>query len=374
MTKETPTSEIEENRDEERDEDPTAPDLAADDEPAPRAPRRPTGEQLLGFLAWMQVRYAPHMRRIDWAIVKGSTLALTLAFVSASIVSTSSASIMFSTADRMSRATQRPNVSAAAASIGSVLPSSSVTKDLKDRIVLRNLFNSDGQLAPDDAPQGAGTMSEEDMREQFERMPCTEEKLPVEVLGVIVRSGPEGNLVALKDPKVETADIYRSGDVLIDHEDYAVHQIQRDHIEFRKGDAKICVSPQGVPLRTNATSPLPSVADDPDKSVSMAIGADEIARLVGPGGSKAQTDAKLIPDGDNGSREIRGYRLLAVKPGSIFDRLKLKNRDVLVEVNGESLRDPTKGYRVYEVLDREREITIHFERNGERMTRKVTVQ
>lgn len=335
-------------------------------------------DRLLVQLQWLQVRFTPTFRRINWTAVRGIGLTATLSFVLASIVSTSSADILFRTAEKMQklanmRRSQLVDESGRGSSLGSVIPSAGSTSEIRNAILERNLFNSEGKLAPDDASNNSITVGERDRSAEFEQQPCINEKIPVQILGVIVRRDSRESLVAMKDAKVDTADIYRIGDNVIDHEDYSVHAIKRDVIEIRKGDVKICVSPEGSPKSAAGVSGSSPGADS-IKSESILLSAGDMSQLVGDGAAIAHQAAKLIPDGEVGSREVRGFRLLAIKPGSIFDRLKLKNRDVLVEVNGESLRDPTKGFKVYEVLDREREITIHFERNGERMTRKVTVQ
>lgn len=148
MTNEVRASKIEESRERERDASPRPAALL-------RPSHRFSIEGCLDFLARLQVRFAPRVRRADWSVVRGGALVLTLSFVSASIVSTSSASMMVSAADRMSRDSEPQNASR---TTGNVQRTSSVPVDLTERIALRNLFHPNDQLTPEDnaAPPKAG--------------------------------------------------------------------------------------------------------------------------------------------------------------------------------------------------------------------------
>ncbi len=129
-------------------------------------------------------------------------------------------------------------------------------------------------------------------------------------------------------------------------------------------------SEQAKPISSAAGPSAPR----PEASESIDVGDEEMKNLLGPELARAMNEAKLIPDPAPGGSGIQGFRLLAVVPGSIYDRVKLQNEDLIIEVNGQSLKDPGQGYRLLESLQQQREITINFTRNGEPMVRKVRVK
>ena len=69
-----------------------------------------------------------------------------------------------------------------------------------------------------------------------------------------------------------------------------------------------------------------------------------------------------------------GFKIIAITSGSLFDKMKLSNGDVITEVNGVSLRDASQGFKLYQALQEEREITVNLTRSGEPMVRKVRVK
>jgi general secretion pathway protein C len=64
-----------------------------------------------------------------------------------------------------------------------------------------------------------------------------------------------------------------------------------------------------------------------------------------------------------------GYRIFAIEGGSIFDRLGLRNGDVIQRVNTETLTDPARALAALQGLPRERRVTLELVRRGE--TRRI---
>ena len=60
-----------------------------------------------------------------------------------------------------------------------------------------------------------------------------------------------------------------------------------------------------------------------------------------------------------------GLRLFAVKTGSLYEKLGLKNGDILKSINENSLSDLSQAMQLFERLKSERSIKITLERNSE---------
>lgn len=74
------------------------------------------------------------------------------------------------------------------------------------------------------------------------------------------------------------------------------------------------------------------------------------------------SQARAVPYFKNG--ESVGMRLFAIRRGSLYEKLGLKNGDILKAVNGNSLSDPTQALKIFEQLKSERSINVRVERGG----------
>ena len=58
-------------------------------------------------------------------------------------------------------------------------------------------------------------------------------------------------------------------------------------------------------------------------------------------------------------------RLFAIRRDSLYEKLGLKNGDILTAVNENNLSDPSQALKIFEQLKNERSINVKLERNGE---------
>lgn len=84
------------------------------------------------------------------------------------------------------------------------------------------------------------------------------------------------------------------------------------------------------------------------------------------------TQARAVPYFKDG--QAIGLRLFAIRPGSIFERLGLKNGDILKSINGNSLGDLTQAMRLFERLKSERSLALQLERGREDQEFRYQVQ
>jgi len=59
-----------------------------------------------------------------------------------------------------------------------------------------------------------------------------------------------------------------------------------------------------------------------------------------------------------------GMRLFAIRQGSLYEKLGLKNGDIIKNVNDNELSDPAQALKLFEELKTERSIYVDVERNG----------
>ncbi|HVO22010.1 MAG TPA: type II secretion system protein GspC [Candidatus Margulisiibacteriota bacterium] len=78
------------------------------------------------------------------------------------------------------------------------------------------------------------------------------------------------------------------------------------------------------------------------------------------------TQVRAVPHFEGGKSV--GFRLFAIRQGSIFDEIGLKNGDVIQQVNGSDLSDPAKALALFQQLRNEQNISVNVLRNKENMT------
>lgn len=73
------------------------------------------------------------------------------------------------------------------------------------------------------------------------------------------------------------------------------------------------------------------------------------------------TQVRAVPHFDGG--KSTGFRLFAIRQGSIFDQLGLRNGDVIQSINGQELSDPAKALTLFQELRDASEVKVSGVRN-----------
>jgi general secretion pathway protein C len=82
--------------------------------------------------------------------------------------------------------------------------------------------------------------------------------------------------------------------------------------------------------------------------------------------SKILTQARALPYIEKG--KTVGFRISEITPGSIYEKIGLKNGDVIQKVNSQDVDDPAKFFQLYQGLRTERNISIDLMRGGAHQT------
>ena len=84
------------------------------------------------------------------------------------------------------------------------------------------------------------------------------------------------------------------------------------------------------------------------------------------------TQARAVPYFKDG-RSI-GLRLFAIKTGSLYEKVGLRNGDILKTINGNSLGDISQALKLFEKLKEERSITLTLERAKQEREFRYTIR
>ena len=78
------------------------------------------------------------------------------------------------------------------------------------------------------------------------------------------------------------------------------------------------------------------------------------------------TQLRAVPNQENG--KTTGFKLFAIKRGSLFQKIGLENNDVVQRVNGIDLNDPTRAMALLQELQGQTKLSVDVLRGGEART------
>lgn len=95
------------------------------------------------------------------------------------------------------------------------------------------------------------------------------------------------------------------------------------------------------------------------------IGRDEVNHQL-ENLSTLFTQMRAVPSMKDG--QTQGFRVFAIRRGSLFQELGLRNNDVVQRINGMELTDPTRAMGLFEELKGETRLSVDVLRGGEPRT------
>lgn len=238
-------------------------------------------------------------------------------------------------------------------------------KEASGFILDRNLFNKSGSLPEESSNESSGVFSAFDPN-----APCAPTTLGLSILGVI--SQGSHSIVSIKDNDSDFTDFYTVGDGLIDKDGATIYSISPDIVVINNKGSKECLvnvvknidkvlDEMGVSVVPKEYSGIQGGAGMQSACGLVTLSENFINAELGIGFSNILNKAKVIPNiTDSG---MTGFKLLGIVPGSIFDRICLKDGDIVTQVNDTSLLDPDQGFALYEAFQKDRDIHIQFIRN-----------
>jgi general secretion pathway protein C len=198
--------------------------------------------------------------------------------------------------------------------------------------------------------------------------------LPAEVLGTL--GGSDEVAVALiRDKRNKEVDVYRVGDKLFG--EALIIGIRRGEVEVLRGnnrevltlfDTEAPAAPEPPPtpetpesslVQPTRQSPELVIAETGDNSWEIDKDSfDTVLQDLGP----LLTQARVVPNFKGG--KIDGYKVFAIKEGSLFEKIGLSNGDIIRNVNGVAINTPERALQLFQQLRAETDFRIDIERDG----------
>lgn len=242
-------------------------------------------------------------------------------------------------------------------------------------IVRQNIFNSalaakyaSGEI--EEAPIGAPSV---DVTPDAPRT-----TLDIKLVGTVLDTSGKYKMAAIESKSGGEQKLYRIGDKV---EGATIVSVERYRVGLLHGGAV-----EILELDFTANGALAPGAGAGAAAASFSRGAQ--VQRIGEGQyavSKQYVDAQLaninrlltevraVPNiGKEGKTE--GFKIFAIKKGSIFDKIGLENHDVVQRINGVELNSAEKALELFQAFRNETNFEVDLQRKSQKNTLRFTIQ
>jgi general secretion pathway protein C len=197
--------------------------------------------------------------------------------------------------------------------------------------------------------------------------------LPLELMGTIVFQTARFSVALVRDRNSKSTQYYAIGDTV---QSARVHKIERfrvilengsrlESLELKAAESKLGGTASFKPFGQPEAQPGASAAFDelgPGRfAIPQRVVDDALNNF-----SQILTQARMVPNltPDN---KTDGFKVFQIKSGSIYEKLGMKDGDIIKRVNGAELDSFEKATGLFTALRNEKSISIDLVRNGQRI-------
>ncbi len=153
-----------------------------------------------------------------------------------------------------------------------------------------------------------------------------------------------------------------------------ISEIRRDGMVVRQGDQQELLELAASQIEKPPATPAPgasAVAPKPASPTRTVLdrrvveqAMDDLPKLL--------SQARAVPNLVNGA--MNGFRLDYIAPSSFYETIGLKYGDILQQVNGVDIRDPSTILTLFQQLRNERAVKLDVLRNNQRTTMNFEIR
>ncbi|RTZ93668.1 MAG: hypothetical protein DSY91_01725 [Deltaproteobacteria bacterium] len=190
------------------------------------------------------------------------------------------------------------------------------------------------------------------------------------VLKGIVRY-PDGHFEAVfSDRQGKRAFVVTKGDKLSSLE---VLEIRPDRVVVSQGGKEaayfLFTKKRGKSGKIRSTSS--SLAKEGNSGTHVILNKNEVQSALSDMASFLR-QVRIVPYMEKG--KPKGFQLLEIVPGSIVDRVGLKNGDVVEQVNGKPIHTPQEAMKLFSLLQAGKGLTLEYKRNNQRKSISIELK
>lgn len=233
-------------------------------------------------------------------------------------------------------------------------PRIAVNRDHKDisrydTIFARNLFNEKGLIPDADVGMDNG--------------PPVRTSLPLTLLGVIVTIDQTKSVASIEDKGSNSVLAVREGEPL--GNSGTIQKIETDRVIFLNNQSQrreFVELPKDQILATRRAAPAKPASGIQQAGSHYTIDRSVVDAAISPEAlPRTLTEARCVPAPESGRG---GYQCFQIVPGSIYDKLGMKDNDIIYQINGQALDDPSKIFNFLNGLRNAKTIQISGTRGG----------
>ncbi len=165
----------------------------------------------------------------------------------------------------------------------------------------------------------------------------------------------EKSSVILEDPTRGTQGVYRLGDII---QGYTITTILNDSVTLTKQDQELVLM-----LAQGGNSPLSDQFFKKVDENSWKVSADKITDMVS---NIDQYVGQVIAYQHRENGKPAGFRIRHLKEGNDFEKMGIKNEDIIKRVNGIDVNDLSSVVKAVYQLSGDTNFTVEMERDGQK--------
>ena len=234
---------------------------------------------------------------------------------------------------------------------------------------------SDGAPEQPQADLTLKTFRESDLK------PCT---IAGVLRGTLVADNPELSLavVVRNDTREPAAYSIKEGSNMIADDAVLVAVRSREIVVRRPDHFERCDGEGELPGAPQVNTIVPVNADGPPGNSQEVTGVTklsatdykveraEVDRALS-NLNEVATQARIVPSLKNG--KPNGFKMFAIKPGSIYSKIGLQNGDVIQKINGYDMNSPDRALEIYTKLRDATSLSIELQRGGNTQTMNYAI-
>ncbi len=193
------------------------------------------------------------------------------------------------------------------------------------------------------------------------------------LMATVEASDPSQSYAIVEDSDKKTM-IYEIGDKI--GSSGSVLSVKRKLVFVRNGNRIECLVHGELDEKKKPKTPEDAAAEAGDgirkvSETEYIIAEGELNRALENMNALA-TQARIVPSFKNGKGN--GFRIYSIKPGSLYQKIGIKNGDIIQRVNGMDLDSPEKALEIYSKLRSEKGFTLDLLRRGSKVSVDYTIQ
>jgi len=185
-------------------------------------------------------------------------------------------------------------------------------------------------------------------------------ELKAKLLGTAPGAGMD-SFAIIEDDAAKSQQLYRIGDKL---QNRTLASVLWDRVILKNGNREEVlriIEPTGKPGAAPAVVPAASSGGIEKRSdTDFAIDRSEVDKAM-ENLNQLFTQIRAVPHFQDG--KAAGFRLFAIRQDSLFEKIGLKNGDVISKINGNELTDPARAMSLIQELKGEGHISVDLTRN-----------